>query len=201
MTIKTTYLILYNTLSSTLWLRILLGAIAALLSPTDPFPKIVYTHLEPQTRWTQTLAIVEILHAATGLTRATVLPTFTQIFTRCVQVWAVNYQYPEPTASSTVYPALLLAWSAADAVRYAYFGLLLAGIRVDGVKWLRYSLFIVLYPVGIGSEWWLMYKAANATVNPIGAGVFYFCLALYVPGAFMMYTYMLKQRRKALERE
>jgi hypothetical protein len=48
----------------------------------------------------------------------------------------------------------------------------------------RYSFFIVLYPVGIGSEWWLMYKAANATVNPMGAGVFYFCLALYVPGEF-----------------
>ncbi|EAW21574.1 putative membrane protein [Aspergillus fischeri NRRL 181] len=201
MTIQSTYLLLYNTLSFTLWLRILLGVITALLSSPHPSPNNVYPHLEPQTRWTQTLAIVEILHAATGLTRAPVRPTFTQIFTRCVQVWAVNYQYPEPTASSPAYPALLLAWSAADAVRYAYFGLLQAGIRVDFVKWLRYSLFIVLYPVGIGSEWWLMYKAAAATVNPIGAAVFYFCLALYVPGAFKMYSYMLKQRRKALERE
>jgi very-long-chain (3R)-3-hydroxyacyl-CoA dehydratase len=179
MTAKTTYLLLYNTLSSTLWLRILLSVIAAILSSNN-----VYPHLEPQTRWTQTLAIVEILHAATGLTRAPVLPTFTQIFTRCVQVWAVNYQYPEPTASSPAYATLLLAWSAADAVRYAYFGFLQAGFRVNFVKWLRYSFFIVLYPVGIGSEWWLMYKAANATVNPMGAGVFYFCLALYVPGEF-----------------
>ncbi|GFF52777.1 probable very-long-chain (3R)-3-hydroxyacyl-[acyl-carrier protein] dehydratase [Aspergillus udagawae] len=201
MTIKTTYLLLYNILFSTLWLRILLGVIAALLSSTHPSPIYIYPHLEPQTRWTQTLAIAEILHAATGLTRAPVLPTFTQIFTRCVQVWAVNYQYPEATASSPAYPALLLAWSAADAVRYAYFGFLLAGIRVEAVKWLRYSLFIVLYPVGIGSEWWLMYKAAATTTNPIGAGVFYFCLALYVPGAFMMYSYMLKQRRKALKHE
>lgn len=43
----------------------------------------------------------------------------------------------EPTASSPAYAALLLAWSAADVVRYAYFGLLQAGIRVDFVKWLR----------------------------------------------------------------
>jgi very-long-chain (3R)-3-hydroxyacyl-CoA dehydratase len=62
MTTKTTYLLLYNTLSSTLWLRILLSVIAAILSSNN-----VYPHLEPQTRWTQTLAIVEILHAATGL--------------------------------------------------------------------------------------------------------------------------------------
>ncbi|KAF7121585.1 hypothetical protein CNMCM5793_009055 [Aspergillus hiratsukae] len=194
MTIKTTYLLLYNTLSSTLWLRIFLSVIAILLSPTPPTTDTshaplrsatnVYPHLEPITRWTQTLAITEILHAATGLTRAPVTTTFTQVFTRCVQVWAVNYQYPSPTASSPAYAALLLAWSAADAVRYAYFGFLLAGMSVDGVKWLRYSLFIVLYPVGIGR-----------------AGVFYFCLVLYVPGAFMMYSYMLKQRRKALKRE
>lgn len=66
MTIKSTYL-LYNTLSSILWLRILLGVIAALLFSPHPSPNNVYPHLELQTRWTQTLAIVEILHAATGL--------------------------------------------------------------------------------------------------------------------------------------
>jgi very-long-chain (3R)-3-hydroxyacyl-CoA dehydratase len=127
MTAKTTYLLLYNTLSSTLWLRILLSVIAAILSSNN-----VYPHLEPQTRWTKYQA-----NRNSGLTRAPVLPTFTQIFTRCVQVWAVNYQYPEPTASSPAYATLLLAWSAADAVRYAYFGFLQAGFRVNFVKWLR----------------------------------------------------------------
>jgi hypothetical protein len=77
MTVKTIYLFLYNTLSCTLWLRILLGLIAVLLSPTSlstdtsqaPLRSAtnVYPHLEPVTRWTQTLAISEILHAATGL--------------------------------------------------------------------------------------------------------------------------------------
>lgn len=77
MTIKTTYLLLYNTLSSTLWLCIFLNVIAALLSPAPPSTDTsdaplrsainVYPHLEPMTRWTQTLAIAEILHAAIGL--------------------------------------------------------------------------------------------------------------------------------------
>ncbi|KAL3413618.1 putative membrane protein [Aspergillus fumigatus] len=118
----------------------------------------------------------------TGLTRAPIFPTFTQTFTRCVQVWAVNHQSPEPTASSPAYAALLLAWSAADVVRYAYFGLLQAGIRVDFVKWLRYSLFIVLYPVGIG-----IYFYSKWVKVQISGWL----------GAFMMYSYMLKQRRKA----
>jgi hypothetical protein len=67
MTIKATYLLLYNILFSTLWLRILLGVIAALLSSTHPSPIYIYPHLEAQTRWTQTLAIAEIVHTATGL--------------------------------------------------------------------------------------------------------------------------------------
>ena len=48
----------------------------------------------------------------------------------------------------------------------------------------RYSLFFVLYPVGISSEWWLMYHAANATSSLVVAGIFYFFLVLYVPGMF-----------------
>lgn len=40
----------------------------------------------------------------------------------------------------------------------------------------------MLYPIGIGSEWWLMYKAASVTASPVVAGIYYFCLALYAPG-------------------
>lgn len=46
----------------------------------------------------------------------------------------------------------------------------------------RYSLFVILYPVGIGSEWWLMYNATKVTGNIAVLAVFYFFLGLYVPG-------------------
>lgn len=40
----------------------------------------------------------------------------------------------------------------------------------------------MLYPVGIGSEWWLMFKATLvANYWPV-KGLFYFFLGLYVPG-------------------
>lgn len=35
-----------------------------------------------------------------------------------------------------------------------------------------------------------MYKAAAATASPVGAGVFYFCLVLYVPGELTGMTRM-----------
>lgn len=45
-------------------------------------------------------------------------------------------------------------------------------------------MFYPLYPVGIGAEWWLLYRAAEpaASINGLIPPFFYFCLALYVPG-------------------
>ncbi|KAL3489099.1 tyrosine phosphatase-like protein [Aspergillus germanicus] len=189
------YLLLYNIVSVLLWLRILLAVI------TSYGDSQIYTTIEPWTRWTQTLAVLEILHAATGITRSPIFTTFTQIFARSVQVWAINYGFPEVTAFSAAYPAMLFAWSTADVVRYLYFSVLLAGDPVPrALKWLRYSLFLVLYPIGIGSEWWLMYRATTATTNLLIGGIFYFFLGLYAPGSVMMYSYMVRQRRKTLSK-
>lgn len=64
--------------------------------------------------------------------------TFTQVFARSVQVWAINYAFPSVTAPSPAYPAMLLAWSLADTVRYFYFAVMLAGYPVPaGLKWMR----------------------------------------------------------------
>ncbi|KAL5002269.1 tyrosine phosphatase-like protein [Aspergillus recurvatus] len=194
------YLLLYNSINALLWLHILITVLTTHFQDFNAtFLPTLYTTLEPQARWTQTLAVAEIFHAATGLTRSPVFTTFTQIFARSVQVWAINYGFPSVTALSRAYPAMLFAWSVADAVRYSYFVVLLAGFHVPSVlRWLRYSLFIVLYPIGITAEWWLMYSAAGVTSSSLVAGIFYFCLGLYAPGSIMMYSYMLKQRRKTL---
>ncbi|KAL3466662.1 tyrosine phosphatase-like protein [Aspergillus heterothallicus] len=194
MTVSRVYLLLYNSISALLWLRILLTLITSYSDPN------IYTTVEPWTRWTQTVAAIEIMHAVTGITRAPIFTTFTQIFARSVQVWAINYGFPGVTASSPAYPAMLVAWSTADVVRYLYFVVLLSGITVPPIKWLRYSLFLVLYPIGIGSEWWLMYRATTVTASVLVTGIFYFFLGLYAPGSVMMYRYMVTQRQKALSR-
>ncbi|KAL4945189.1 hypothetical protein BDV06DRAFT_231588 [Aspergillus oleicola] len=197
------YLLFYNGLSALLWLRILLTIVTITFTSdaSTSATESIYTTLEPQTRWTQTLAVVEILHSATGITRSPVFTTFTQIFARSVQVWVINHLYPAATSTSHFYPAMLFAWSLADSVRYAYFAVLQSGLAVPSVlKYLRYSLFTVLYPVGIAGEWWLMYRAIGETGSAVGRGVLWGCLGLYAPGSVMMYSYMLNQRRKTLSR-
>lgn len=48
----------------------------------------------------------------------------------------------------------------------------------------RYSLFLILYPVGIGSEWWLMFQALRVTNSIPVQALFIFFLFLYGPGEF-----------------
>lgn len=45
-------------------------------------------------------------------------------------------------------------------------------------------MFYPLYPVGIGAEWWLLYRAVEpaGSINGLIPPFFYFCLALYIPG-------------------
>jgi very-long-chain (3R)-3-hydroxyacyl-CoA dehydratase len=62
--VKRIYLLIYNTVCATLWLRILVTVIFTLVSSPDVSD--VYTSVEPWTRFTQTLAVAEIIHAACG---------------------------------------------------------------------------------------------------------------------------------------
>eukprot|EP00798_Chlamydomonas_sp_ICE-L_P013857 gene13856-19780_t len=47
---------------------------------------------------------------------------------------------------------LLMAWSLSEVVRYSFFALKEAGSVPYASLWLRYSSFIVLYPIGVASE-------------------------------------------------
>jgi very-long-chain (3R)-3-hydroxyacyl-CoA dehydratase len=118
-----------------------------------------------------------------GIVKSPVSTTFIQNFTRVVQVW-LWYFFPYTATQSSAYLALVLAWSVADSVRYLYLVLHLHGAAPKWLVWLRYSMFYPLYPVGIGSEWWLMYRCIEplGKVSAVGPPIFYFLLALYVPG-------------------
>ncbi|EXC14618.1 hypothetical protein L484_008537 [Morus notabilis] len=113
---------------------------------------------------------------------------------------------------------LLLAQSAAvlEIIRYSFFGMKEAlGSAPSWLMWLRYSTFLVLYPTGIASEVGLIYvalpyiqkseKYCIRMPNKWNFSFDYFYAALlvfgiYVPGGPHMYSYMLKQRKRALSK-
>jgi very-long-chain (3R)-3-hydroxyacyl-CoA dehydratase len=54
---------------------------------------------------------------------------------------------------------MILAWSSTEVIRYFFYALSLSGIESSLLQWLRYTTFYVLYPLGAGSEAFLMYAS------------------------------------------
>jgi very-long-chain (3R)-3-hydroxyacyl-CoA dehydratase len=192
------YLTTYNLVFAALWTSVFIKAI----SNVGNSKSRLFSATEAPARWIQTASLIEVVHSATGLIKSPVSTTALQVVTRVIQVWMVWYSFPSSTADSHAYLALLLAWSVADTIRYAYLAANLWGKAGRGLVWLRYvlsqqtrrienlttcaryTMFYPLYPIGIGAEWWLLYRAIepagkiNAAIPPF----FWFCLMLYIPG-------------------
>ncbi|CAL1395360.1 unnamed protein product [Linum trigynum] len=89
------------------------------------------------------------------------------------------------------------------------------GATPSFLLWLRYSTFLVMYPIGISSEVGLIYLALphikvsekfcirmpnkwNFSFDNFY--IAFIALGIYVPGSPHMYRYMLSQRKKALSK-
>jgi len=53
---------------------------------------------------------------------------------------------------------MLLAWSVTEVIRYPFYVLSLLDTEVYALNWLRYNTFLVLYPLGAGSEAFLSFS-------------------------------------------
>jgi len=179
-------------------------------------------------KWVQTAASMEILHAMLGVVRASAFTTILQVFSRVWVIWAVFDVAP---VSTTNFFTLLCvtSWASVEVPRYSYLAAkelskLFAGTKEDEaaaeapyfLKWIRYSLFAVLYPTGISGELGCMYHTIQYLLeNPVSVPLYVqpelppiFSVPLlwliigvgltYVNGAPTMYTHMVKQREKYL---
>ncbi|KAJ9464614.1 Very-long-chain (3R)-3-hydroxyacyl-CoA dehydratase hpo-8 [Diplonema papillatum] len=156
----------------------------------------------------QYLAGLEVIHALLGLVRSDAATTFLQILSRVVVVSVLN-ECPAQFANDNIYIRLMLfAWSLTEVVRYLFYGV---PVNNKVLTWLRYSMFIVLYPMGVIGEVGCLNHAATtapdsktAVVLPLlkymyqhGGGV-YTLITVYVVGLSVMYGHMLAQRAKVL---
>lgn len=162
-----------------------------------------------------------------GLVRAPLLTTLMQVASRLLLVWGIAYNFPQTTTYSPAYSSMLVAWSVTEVIRYSYFVFVLSGVGVPRLwMWLRYvnghltpmqfwhravrksvinlddryNTFLILYPLGVASETWLIYKAIGPAerLNEYYGYALYGVLATYVPGFYTLFTYMLAQRRKIM---
>ncbi|KAM7538943.1 hypothetical protein Aperf_G00000055711 [Anoplocephala perfoliata] len=183
------YLALYNGVQ-------LLGWSYALVLTAIPQLKEVTYSAEQVLRIFQTLAILEVIHAYLRLVRSSPLTTAIQVGSRLLIVWGVLYLYPAVKVHESLVKLMFLSWCLADATRYLYYLINIFMEPPQLLTFLRYSLFLILYPTGILGEvlltWyslsyaskdpWLHYPLPNIT--NFGFDTFHlYCLilAMYIP--------------------
>lgn len=84
----------------------------------------------------QSLAILEVVHAALGWVRSPVPTTAIQVASRLFMVWAVSERYDQ-ASGNPFYASMVLAWSITECVRYPFYANALMGSDSDGLLWAR----------------------------------------------------------------
>ncbi|XP_025878626.1 very-long-chain (3R)-3-hydroxyacyl-CoA dehydratase PASTICCINO 2A-like [Oryza sativa Japonica Group] len=210
--VRRLYLSIYNWVAFIGWAQVLCYMTLALL---DKGHEAVYAAIERPLLFTQTAAILEILHSIVGLVRSPVSSTLPQITGRLFITWGILWSFPE-TQSYIFVTSLLICWCIIEVTRYSFYGMKESfGFTPSWLLWLRYSTFIACFPVGVVSEICLAYtvlpfmKASekyclrmpnkwNFSFNYFYANVFF--MAFYVPVVPYLFHHMIAQRKKALSK-
>ena len=144
----TLYLSVYNATSCAGWVYTLYTAAVAVHRGGLP---LLYPSMHAL-KVLQTAALLEVVHAALGLVRSPLATTALQVFARLLVLWGIVALSPAAAASSA-FALLVASWGSVEVPRYAYYFVKeVVGEAPFSLTWLRYSLFTVLYPLGIAGE-------------------------------------------------
>ncbi|KAL1488427.1 hypothetical protein ABEB36_014900 [Hypothenemus hampei] len=219
---KAVYLLFYNLgmLSAFLYA----GIIIAVTLAKNGFEESTYTKLYPAVG--HILCIIhlfqalEIMHPIFGYVKGSPLMPFLQIFGRIFILFG-NLEFEPKLQKMPVIPWLFLAWTLSDIIRYIYYIFHTATSKSSVqkyaypfIKWLRYTAWIVLYPIGFLCESLIVFmnilhlhnspRFYLRMPNPYNATFDYltflriYILLIMIPGMYSLIKHMYKARIKNL---
>ncbi|CAN1847012.1 Very-long-chain (3R)-3-hydroxyacyl-CoA dehydratase 2 [Linum perenne] len=207
----TLYLLAYNSIQAVGW-ALSLGRILSNLIATGSVAG-AHASVGDLICFLQSIAVLEIIHAALGIVPSGVLFSFMQWGGRAHWILAIVRKIAEVQELPAVF-ITFTAWSIAEIIRYSHYALNCIGRCPSWIVYLRYTAFIVLYPIGLfPGEIWLMYQAlpfvkkkdlyANFfAALPFSYYNFLWAVILSYPFLwFNLYLHMLKQRRSKLGKQ
>jgi very-long-chain (3R)-3-hydroxyacyl-CoA dehydratase len=147
--LSTAYLVAYNAVLAVGWSYVLMLTAYSLADYRHSGSMTLYKDIEKPLKFSQTMAFLEIIHAALGLVRSDVVLTAFQVFSRLSLLWLVAEPGGPVVQQHYGIVPVVLAWTITEIVRYSFYGLSLCGKRPYFLKWCRYTFFIVLWPVGV----------------------------------------------------
>lgn len=207
------YLLFYNAAQALGWI-VLTGKIIWHFSFHDSFVGL-YDELKLFLNIFQTAALLEVIHTIVGIVRSNPFMTAGQVMSRLFLTWGILWLVPESRDHVGVL-LMMVAWCVTEVIRYCFYMMALVGDVYYFLQWARYTLFIVLYPLGVLGELLCIYRALpyvrhRGTLSislpnaaNVGFDYSYMLVAvmlLYIPFFPQLYTHMLAQRRKTIGRE
>lgn len=158
----------------------------------------------------QILASVEVLNASFGLVKSGVVPTLIQVVGRNFILFIIFGGLEEMHNKPVVFFVFYL-WSAIEIFRYPFYMLACFDTEWKTLTWLRYTVWIPLYPLGVLAEAVAIIQSipifdetklfSIPLPKAIGTSVkFSYFLHIYLSlmflGLFINFRHLYKQRRK-----
>ncbi len=151
----------------------------------------------------QFAAVLEIIHAALKIVSSPVVTTIKQLGSRFMVVVLIDLLKSEEyinVGGITGLHLIMFAWGITEIVRYSFYFSGLIGKEIKILVFLRYTLFLVLYPMGVMGELliiysWMAKDGFTFSVNDVVFGIIFLSYFVFFPG---MFGHMLSQRKKKL---
>lgn len=93
-----------------------------------------------------------------GVVKTGVMAPFIQVFGRNMVLFLIVVAHKELHKQAAVF-GLFLVWSLIEVVRYPFYISQVVNKRIEPLIWLRYTMWIPLYPLGIFFEGTLIWRA------------------------------------------
>ena len=150
----------------------------------------------------QGLAILEIVHAIVKWVKSPVMSTAAQVFSRILVLVLIDFFYNQGTLPSITHTGIIvvsIAWGITELVRYSFYLLSLFDKQPSWLLWMRYTFFILLYPLGVTGEWLIIVTplVMHFTLGLYAAMVGFLAIS-YIYYFPVLYMYMWKQRKARL---
>ena len=189
------YLATYNLIAFLFWAAFIVGYISSGLVMNSVNLLLLNV--------AQGMAVLEILHALLKWVKSPIASTAAQVASRILVLVLLNVflnQYATQNLFNKGVLMVSFAWSITELVRYSLYFLSLISRQPTALVWMRYSLFIILYPLGVTGEWLIL----STPIVSDGLGInsyTYFLVVLFFSYTYyfpVLYKYMWKQRSTKL---
>lgn len=97
------------------------------------------------------MQLLEIIHPLLGYTAGTVIVPIVQIFGRIIVIFIMIDSEPRMHAKPVVF-YLFFTYTLSELVRYPYYMLRVYRVNIGFITWIRYTMWIILYPFGFLCE-------------------------------------------------